>query len=325
MNINDLNNHQMVLLTMFVAFVVAIGTGIITASLLQSGPLTVTQTVNRVVERTIERVVTGTSTPEKAAPAPIQTVTKEVTVYAKEDDLVISAVEKNQPRVVQVFPLNAATTSDAIGIGFIISRDGIVVTETRALAGETGLKAEYTVLINGKMYGAKLQKPEGFEKQPIAFLKLKLASSEVLDAVSWSSKLDPKVAQTAVVLGGSDGTSVFKATLSRMRYEKGEATSSPAVLTAIETTPKLPDGNAGALVVNLDGQALGIAIWSEADGRYLVYPASRILNLVNAIMSLGDTSTKQAQTDATGAVPPEGSHPKDQSKSELGATGAAFQ
>jgi S1-C subfamily serine protease len=324
MNINDLNNHQMVLLTMFVAFVVAIGTGIITASLLQSGPLTVTQTVNRVVERTIERVVTGTTTPEKPAPAPIQTVTKEVTVYAKEDDLVVSAVEKNQPRVTQILPANAGTSTLPIGIGFIISRDGIVVADSDTLTGETGLKAEYVVLINGKTYVAKLQKPEGFEKQPISFLKLALPSGATLDAVSWSSKIDPKVAQTAVVLGGADGTNVFKATLSRMRYEKSEGTSTPSILTSIETTPKIPEGNAGALVVNLDGQALGIVIWNEADTRYLVYPASRILNLVNAIMSMGDASTKQAEGDPKGGGGGETVHPKDQLKTELGATGAAL-
>jgi len=213
--------------------------------------------------------------------------------------------------------VNAATGTAPIGIGFIISRDGLVAADAYTLAGDTGLKAEYAVRVGEKTYGAKLQKAEGFEKQPIVFLKLG-SLGEALDAVSWSAKLDPKVAQTAVILGGADGTSVFKTTLSRMRYDKGEGTSTPPMLVAIETTPKIPDENAGALVVNLDGQALGIVIWSEADARHLVYPASRILNLVNAIMSLGDTSSKQA--DATGGAP----HPKEQSKANLGAAGVAL-
>lgn len=299
MDLNDLNNKQMILLTMFTSFVTAIATGIITAAILQEAPRTVTQTVNRVVERTIERVVTGTSTKEVATPAPIQTVTKEVTVYAKEDDLVVAAVEKNQPRIARVFAVGAATATEPLGLGFLISRDGLLIADRRALAESGELKADYAVSFGEKQYSAKLMKPEGFEKQSVAFLKVAV-SGETFDAVAFAQGVDLKVAQTAVVLGGIDGVSVFKTTVARIVSSKGEGTTTPKILVGVETTPRIPEGNAGALVVNLDGQAIGISVWSETNAKYIIYPAERILELVS---SLAENAAKSAEADVQGKPP----------------------
>lgn len=303
MDLNDLNNKQMILLTMFVAFVCSIGTGILTAAMLREGPQTVTQTVNRVVERTIERVVTGTSTPEKIAPAPVQTITKEVTVYAKEDDLVVAAVEKNQPLVVRIYNVGTATATIPIAIGFVVSRDGIVVSDARSLAGDSGLKANYAVAVGDTTYAAKLVKPEGFESRPVQFLTLTdLPKDKTLDAVTFPSKLDPKVAQTVVILGGEDGASIFKTSLAKFKYSKGQGTTTPSYLVGIETTPRIPDGNAGALVVNLDGQALGIAVWDEASAKYVIFPMSRVVEYVKTLAAKLDPNETAAVPGAANAA-----------------------
>ncbi|HYD93385.1 MAG TPA: hypothetical protein VEB18_02960 [Candidatus Paceibacterota bacterium] len=58
MDIEDLSKSQLLLLTILVNFVVSIATGVMTISLLDEAPTTVTQTVNRIVDHTIETVTT---------------------------------------------------------------------------------------------------------------------------------------------------------------------------------------------------------------------------------------------------------------------------
>jgi hypothetical protein len=279
----DLNNRQMVLLTMLTSFVVSIATGIMTVAMLQSAPQTLTQTVNRVVERTIERVVTGTSTPVHYAPATTVTnVTKEVTVYAKEDDLAIAAVEKNQGRIAQIYRSNAATSSASLAIGFVVSRDGLIVTESKKLFGDGEAAEIYIVAILDKRYVAKPLSGQKEGGAPVYFLKLSNAPNEILDAVSFGQHGDPKLAQTVVLLGGNDGQSIFKTTLSKFEYTKVDpfATGTPPIVGSVHTSPKIPEDNLGALVVNLDAQVVGIVIPGSEAVKYVIYPSSRILELL---------------------------------------------
>jgi len=84
-NLEDLNKHQLILLTLLVAFVTSIATGIITYTLLQEAPVEVTQTINRVVERTIEKVVPA----EGGAPGE---VVREIQVV-NEENLILESIE----------------------------------------------------------------------------------------------------------------------------------------------------------------------------------------------------------------------------------------
>lgn len=278
---------------MFVSFVVSIATGIITVAMLQVAPETLTQTVNRVVEHTIERVVTGTSTPEKTTPgSTVTNVTKE-TIYAKEDDLVVSSVEKNQPRVVQIFLGSTASSTAPQTIGFVVSRDGLIATEPKSLFGDGGVKENYTVSVAGKTYSAIPVAGQESSTLPVYFLKIThLLASDALDSVTYGRTDDPKLAQTVVVLGGADGTGIFKTTLSKLRFSKTNSSTTPVqYLTGIETLPRIPEQNAGGLVVNLDGQVVGIVIPDSTDStRSIVYPISRILELVGAKAQAKGTS-----------------------------------
>ncbi len=284
---------------MFSSFVISIATGIITVAMLQVAPETVTNTVNRVVEHTIERIVSGTSTNVTNNPT-VTNVTKQVTVYAKEDDLVVSAVEKNQPRIALIYARGIASSTEPQAIGFVVSRDGLIVTESQSFVGSGAQAENYTVRLGDQSYAAS-PLPNQEAKQPVYFLKLKdLSASSTIDAVSYGRFDYPKVAQTLVILGGSDGASVFKATVSKLRFTKSDATSSTEqLLTGIMTNPKIPDQNGGALVVNLDGQVVGMVVPDPLDTiRYLIYPISRIFDQVVNIPSKSSENAAAVKSES---------------------------
>jgi hypothetical protein len=285
----ELNNRQIVLLCAFISFVVSIATGIITVAMLEEAPQTITQTVNRVVERTIERVVPDEDK-KPNTPPPVTTVTKEVTVLAKEDDLIVSAVEKNQPRIASIFLGGMATTGDPIAVGFIVSRDGLVVADASKLIGDGAVADEYIVTIGSDTYTAKPMTGQEKSDAPVFFLKINgLPEGKTFDAVSFGSAMTPKVAQTLIVIGGANGENISKTNVSKLRYSKGEGTTTPQVLIGIETNPALSRSTSGSLVVNLDAQVVGIAVWSPASERIIIYPGDRIFKLVG---SAGSSETK---------------------------------
>ncbi len=123
MDIEKLTKQQIVLVTLLVSFVTSIATGIVTVALMDQAPPGVTQTINQVVERTVERVVTPPTTGNSAA-----VITKE-TIVVKEDDKIVSAIEKNKNSIARIYT-NSNDPSDRllIGLGTVVSKDGLIVT-----------------------------------------------------------------------------------------------------------------------------------------------------------------------------------------------------
>lgn len=268
---------------MLVSFVVSIATGIITVAMLNEAPQTLTQTVNRVVERTIERVTQASST-QSVAPS-ITTVTKEITVYAKEEDLLVSAVEKNQSRVAVVYAVGMATSSSPIGIGFVVSRDGVIAVPSRMFYIDNPSQIAYTVHLNGQYFTARhIAHVAEDISVPVAFLKIADSGDMNFDPVTFGSlKSEMHPGQTVAMIGGEMGDSVFKTTISRLVYgvsKENTASTSPKILSALEVNPKIPDQNDGGLVVNLDGQLVGMSVWASDLLQYIVYPSPRIFDLV---------------------------------------------
>ena len=124
----DLNKHQIVLLTLLISFVTSIATGIMTVSLLQEAPLEVTRNINRIVEKTIETVTPATIlTPQQ----------KEVTtVVVKEEDLIIDSINKNIKSVVRIKEKDSLTNiTDFYGIGLVMNKEGFIATDRKTITG----------------------------------------------------------------------------------------------------------------------------------------------------------------------------------------------
>ena len=247
MTLEELTKSQMILLALLVSFVTSIATGIVTVALIDQAPEQLVQTVNRVVERTVETVI---ESPEGAAAV----VTKEVTtVVVKEEDLITDSIEKNGKRVVRVYRNGDVPTF--LGMGFIVSPDGDVVTDTSLVVrGE-----EYLLELNsGSQYRAEVTKEVG----DMAVLSLfDGQTEETFPVVTIADANSLKLGQTAISLSGRERTNVSMGIVSSII--EGETSeegikSSDRLRTTIVTDPVL----FGSPLINMFGEVIGMHVKS---------------------------------------------------------------
>ena len=114
-----LSKQQIVLLTLLVSFVTSIATGIVTVSLMDQAPAGVTQTINRVVEKTIERVASNSGSSGSLSNS---------AVAINSEDRIVKTLEKVSKSVVRIKP-SGADTDSVTGLGIMVSKDGVILTD----------------------------------------------------------------------------------------------------------------------------------------------------------------------------------------------------
>jgi hypothetical protein len=228
MDIKDLNKSQLVLLTILVSFITSIATGIATVTLLQQAPTSVVTPIHRVVRQTVEKIVPGN--------------TKVETIVVKEEDLIVDAIAKNRPAVFSVTQeVSGSETSEIVevpaGRGFTITSEGILVADASMIPAE-GIY--YVKNESGKFKADFISA----DKKGFSFLKIIVPSEEknkltfVVPSSGDISRM--KIGQKVIILSS---------TISSFIYDGYENLSLNVV-----------KANAGALVIDLDGNALGIAL-----------------------------------------------------------------
>lgn len=232
MDIKDLNKSQLILLAVLLSFITSIATGITTVTLMQQAPASFTTPVNRVIQQTVQKIeqVEG------------KTVTQ--TVVVKEEDLVVDAIAKNQSAVFVITKMGQDVNFQPIevsaGRGFAVSTDGVVVADASLVSDN---ETYFVANGSGKFKATFLST----DKAEFSFLKIG-------DPVNGTDKLSftvptlgdltkMKIGQQVLVLGNTVTSSIFEG----LNANKG------IDLTVAKT-------NAGGLVLDLDGNALGIAL-----------------------------------------------------------------
>ncbi len=231
MDIKDLNKPQLILLAILLSFVTSIATGITTVTLMQQAPSSVTVPINRIVRQTVEKIVPGKDTVQ--------------TVVIKEEDLVVDAIAKNQGSIFTITKDSVDADGKAIeisaGHGFVVSDDGTVavdgtlVTEggTYYVKNDSGkFKADFVSLDKSGFAFLKIGAPLD-EKNKIAF---------TLPTFGDLSKM--KVGQKVIVLGN---------VISSFIYDGNK-----------DMKLNISKSNGGSLVLDLDGEVLGIALSSDS-------------------------------------------------------------
>lgn len=232
MDIKDLNKPQLILLAVLLSFVTSIATGITTVTLMQQAPASFTAPINRVVQQTVEKI------------QQVEGKTIVQTVVVKEEDLVVDAIAKNKTAVFgiskDVINLEGQKVEVAAGRGFAVSAEGIVVADA-VLVPEGGVY--YLKNDSGKFKGEFVST----DKAGFSFLKAGAPlddKNKLAFTTSQSGDLEKmKIGQKVIVWGSSISSIIFEGLNSAKGID-------------INVTPS----NVGALVLNLDGEALGMAL-----------------------------------------------------------------
>ncbi len=286
-----LNKTQLILLALLVSFVTSIATGIVTVTLMDQAPAGVTQTINRIVERTVEKVV----------PSGNQSSIK--TVVIKNEDFIVEAVKRNSGGVVKVsaFAQNdkgEVTKGEALGIGFAVSADGLIVLDSGIVSDDTS----YAVtLSDGKTLKANTVSQD--EKNGLAFVKavpandkeaVKLSPVELSD-LSGDSAL--KLGQTVVALAGKDGSDVYSGIISGFRKS---ASLEEALLSF---GAKVSETFASALTdASLQSAAVGSAMGQLAQNATSTEPVIKTIEFIKTSISFGKESSGSPLIDLNSKV-----------------------
>lgn len=287
MDIENLNKTQIILLTLLVSFVTSIATGIVTVTLLDQAPAPVTRTINRVVERTVETVVPSET-------KIIETV-REVQVGETESDLIVKAVDKNNPAVGRV----ETADGSPLNTGFFVNPSGLFVTTSG------GIKAEgsYNILLANtegeinslEAYVAELDsesgfailrlvKPEGESNSPLSIFT-DLVSDDGLPYIVVPEASSVSLGEKLLVLGNRPGSGSVLATGHVIAVVAGGESTSPS----IQTDVAKQSGINGGPAVNLSGKLQGIYLDSYDGETQVVIPVSVLYPSLAPHLSLGDS------------------------------------
>ena len=286
MDIKDLNKNQMVLLTLLLSFVTSIGMSVITVSLLQENPTTITQTINKVVERTVEKVV-------PAVTGGKSTVTKETTIVIKEEDLITKSIDQNKNKIVAVHEkivgVDGAAVHSFIGWGIIFNKDGVIATDSSFIADsgtysiltEDGISFDTKVLDQNESKGVALlsaiRAKDNKEKENYVFNPATSVNSDSI-----------KLGQTLIAFGGKGKKAVSIGIVGNIINKEIDGTSSTTpkikVIESIEGNVFPPSKVSGGPIMNSFGEVIGMAstgLWINGDPIYL--PFSAISEVYSAI------------------------------------------
>jgi serine protease Do len=212
----------------------------------------------------------------------------------------VSVVEKISPAVVNIsaqstvreadpffglFGLGAERQAQSLGSGFIVDRNGIVVTNAHVVEGASRVTV---TLLDGRELQADLLGSD--RDADIAVLKVK--ANNPLPALPLGRSSDLMIGETVIAIGNPFGlsntvtTGVLSAVGRTIPSERGERLFTDFLQTDASINP----GNSGGPLVNVGGDVIGInsAIISGATGIGFAIPADRARRVVDDLLRFGE-------------------------------------
>lgn len=280
-----LTKAQIVLLTLFVSFVSSMATGIVVVTLMQQAPEPILQSITNVVERTIEKVT----------PTFIEKPGKQIIV--KDEDLMVAAIERNAKSIVALSVAGEDGEMHGAGIGTIVSKDGLVVTDRGNFGGGVlmakvdGVSYALEVVLDEKSGTLGLGrltpvKPLATSTPAATFIPVTLGDASTL-----------KVGQTAIVLGGRDGKTIATGLISNLDVRTvvdKDTKKETKFLDGFSLSQRLSGTSNGAPIITLEGVVMGFASIDDSIGSQVGIPAAEAQALIAAQATPATSSAKKA-------------------------------
>ena len=272
-----LTKQQIILLTLFTTFVTSIATGIVTVSLMDQATPSATGTIERVIEQTVNQVAAGVTGGENSASASAS-VAQALGSAAGNGNLSqnpLEAVEnataiaqRSLVRIKLLSDVNAglgATDNSKItGLGIVVSKSGLIVTDKSTIAVQGNYVA---ILPDGHSLPVVVLQSQN--NGDIVFLLAQMpsattsstgsAKTETFTPIAFvptTGSYAPALGEAIIALSGTDSTTVNQGIIKKINID---ASSSPtSYVTSIDPMQTL----VGSPLFDLSGNIVGLQTFS---------------------------------------------------------------
>ncbi|XP_062330874.1 serine protease HTRA1B isoform X1 [Osmerus eperlanus] len=213
-------------------------------------------------------------------------------------NFIADVVEKIAPAVVHIelyrkMVFTKREVAVASGSGFVVSEDGLIVTNAHVVANKHRVKVE---LKSGASYDAKIKDVD--EKADIALIKIDMPMKLPVLLLGRSADLRP--GEFVVAIGSpfslqNTVTTGIVSTTQRGGKELGLRNSD---MDYIQTDAIINYGNSGGPLVNLDGEVIGINTLKVTAGISFAIPSDKIRQF------MAESHDRQAKGTASGKAAP---------------------
>jgi serine protease Do len=228
-------------------------------------------------------------------------------VISSESNLISQIAKNVGPSVVSVNVIGQAAqtnifggidsgTQQSAGTGFIVSSDGVIVTNRHVVP--VGTTSVSVVLSDGTKLDnvTVLGRTGASDPLDVAFLKIKDAKGKTLKPVTLGDSSKMQVGDKVVAIGNALGQ--FQNTVTSgiisgygrdVQAGDSSGASSEQLQDLFQTDAAINEGNSGGPLVNINGEVIGIntAVAGNAQNIGFSIPVNDISNLIKGVLSTG--------------------------------------
>ena len=224
----------------------------------------------------------------------------------EQEKMVISVVEKSMPSVVSVIVKKTLSKiylnyfgEDALeqigaGTGFIVSEDGLIITNKHVVEDES---AVYSILTNsGEEYDVEILSENPV--QDIAILKIKNTENEIFQPLILGDSSSIRLGQTAIAIGNALGmyqNSISVGVISGLERDvvaQGNNGELESLQDIIQTDAAINSGNSGGPLLNSKGEVIAIntAVYLDSENIGFAVPINKAKRDLEQVRSEGKIS-----------------------------------